>query len=112
MIMRLHTLRDALLLVGLLPALFGSSALAYLGPPVDPGSVPVLVIAPPWSGGAPELVRAAGGRGVGPLDAPFGILAVFPQGAVTAQDLKNRGAWAVRDAAALASLCGVTPQDL
>ena len=79
---------------------------AALGPlPGRPG-MPVLVIAPPWGIGAPALVQAAGGRLIGPVTAPFGALAIFDEASPEAR-LLALGAWAARDARAMASLCGV-----
>lgn len=60
-----------------------------------------LVIAPPWRGGAEAVVLAAGGRLIGPTQAPLSALA---DGA-TRQALKEAGAWAVFDPAALPIFC-------
>ncbi|MFN3209810.1 MAG: hypothetical protein ACE369_12590 [Roseovarius sp.] len=70
--------------------------------PAQPGR-PALVVAPPWGGGAARIIAQAGGTPVGPVAAPMARFAVFdhPSRATEA------GAWAVLDAAALASLCGI-----
>lgn len=66
---------------------------------------PVLVLVAPWQDGL-AIVRAAGGRPVGPTIARLGLLATserldFP-GA-----LRRAGALAVADGDAIATLCGV-----
>ncbi|WP_353472186.1 hypothetical protein PVT71_12875 [Salipiger sp. H15] len=97
----------ALLLALVLCIGLGAGIVATLGavPPGDGATGVVLVIAPPWGPGAPALVRAAGGRTVGPVSAPFGTLASFDGPAPLAR-LGALGAWATRDAAVLASICG------
>lgn len=65
------------------------------------GSGLVLVVAPPWQGGASEVVRAAGGRVIGPTRAPLSVLS---DGA-TPEALRAAGAWAVLDPASLQFLC-------
>ncbi|MBY6005760.1 hypothetical protein KUV62_17700 [Salipiger bermudensis] len=97
-------LLDALLLVCLLLAGVGATLAAALGSAPGDGA-PVLVIAPPWSEGAGAMIAQAGGRAIGPDAASFGALAVFDGAAPVAQ-LRAFGAWAVRDARAMASLCG------
>ena len=98
---------DALLMSLALVAGVGSSLVAALGPEVRTPGVPVLVVAPPWGQAAAALVLAAGGQPVGPPAAPFGTLAVFDQ-PVPLERLAALGAWTVRDARTLASLCGVS----
>ncbi|MEJ6394936.1 hypothetical protein V8J82_16850 [Gymnodinialimonas sp. 2305UL16-5] len=74
--------------------------------PAQAGEV-VLVIAPPWSetGGAAEIVAALSGRFVGPVEAPFGVLAVLD-----APDLaREYGAWLVLDGRLVAQICGLRP---
>ncbi|MBR9840786.1 MAG: hypothetical protein GYB50_23265 [Rhodobacteraceae bacterium] len=97
---------DALLLA-LALRVGGGMALASALGPAAPGAAsgPVLVIAPPWAGTAAELVRRAGGAPVGPVTAPFGALAVFDS-AAPVDRLLALGAWTVRDARSIASLCG------
>lgn len=64
---------------------------------------PALVVAPPWGPGVAAVIAAAGGREIAPRAAPMAQLAVLdhPSRALAA------GAWAVLDARALASLCGI-----
>ena len=76
-----------------------------LGPAPD-RDVPVLVIAPPWGAGAASIVAAAGGRPIGPVSAPFAVLAAFDETLPRAR-LRASGAWALRDGRGLALLCGV-----
>ena len=76
--------------------------MALSNPPV-PGAA-VLVMLPPWADGD-GLVAAAGGQVVGPLRAPFAILALS-QNADFAEQLRLAGAWAVADGTALARICG------
>jgi hypothetical protein len=79
------------------------AALVAAAPPGDVG--PWLVLAPPWRD-AGALVVAAGGREVGPLTAPLGLVATadapgFPARAAALGLL-------VLDARALPDFCGVT----
>lgn len=67
------------------------------------GRGPVLVILPPWQD-AEALVAAAGGRLIGPLRAPFAVLADGADG--FAERLRQGGAWAVTDGAGVARICG------
>ena len=101
-----HTLREVTLFAALLTAILAVTLAAGLGPAARTGDDPVLVIAPPWDGGVGALVQAAGGRIVGPVSAPFGALASFPAPGADPSRLRRLGAWAVRDAAAFAALCG------
>lgn len=73
--------------------------------PPRPGQ-PVLIIAPPWTGGAAAILARSGGREIALQRAPLAILAVMdrPDAALEA------GAWAVWDAAHLARLCRVDPE--
>lgn len=95
---------DAVVLVLLLLAGGGATLSAALGAAPEVGA-PVLVIAPPWSGGAGAVIAQAGGRPIGPAAASFGALALF-DGAAPVAELRALGAWSVRDARAMASLCG------
>ncbi len=95
---------DAALLVFLLLAGGGVTLASALGPAPREGA-PVLVIAPPWSDGAGSMIAKAGGRAIGPGAASFGALAVF-DGAAPVTQRRALGAWSVRDARAMASLCG------
>ncbi|MBF9036334.1 hypothetical protein HKCCE2091_19005 [Rhodobacterales bacterium HKCCE2091] len=63
---------------------------------------PVLVVAPPWSGGPAAVIDRSGGREIGPARAPFAAVAMLDDPALA----RAAGAWAVLDAAALAALCG------
>jgi len=65
---------------------------------------PVLVVLPPWAD-ADHILRAAGGQAIGPVAAPFALLAQS-EAANFVQSLHAQGAWAVRDGASLARLCG------
>lgn len=65
---------------------------------------PVLVVVPPWVGSASAIVRAAGGVAVGPVSAPFAILAVFEDEGF-AESAMKAGAWTLRDAGALSAFC-------
>jgi hypothetical protein len=62
----------------------------------------MLVVAPPWGGGAAAVVERAGARLVGPSEAPFSVVA----SGVGAGALWAAGAWAVLDARRLAEICG------
>ncbi|MBN8189243.1 hypothetical protein JF540_21380 [Salipiger thiooxidans] len=96
---------DALLLALALLVGGGMALASALGPAPGAAGGPVLVIAPPWAGTAADLVRRAGGAPVGPVTAPFGALAVFDS-AAPVDRLLALGAWTVRDARGIASLCG------
>ncbi len=63
---------------------------------------PALVLVPPWGEDSDRIIAAAGGREIGLVTAPLARLAVLDRPA----DAVARGAWAVLDATALASLCG------
>lgn len=82
-------------------ALIAGPAAAVLSSRVPSERGPVLVIGPDAEG----LVRAAGGRPVGPLGAAFGVLAVGDDGFVTR--VIRQGAWKVTGGGWLAELCGV-----
>ncbi|ABD55287.1 hypothetical protein [Jannaschia sp. CCS1] len=75
----------------------------------EPGDV-ALVIAPPWTanGGAAGIVAAAGGREVGPIRAPFAVLAVFD----TQPAARALGAWLILDGRLMAAICGASRADL
>jgi hypothetical protein len=62
---------------------------------------PVLVVAPPWSGGAEAVVAAAGGAIVGPTQAPLSVLAT----GASASDFRQSGAWFLLDPSALELFC-------
>lgn len=74
--------------------------------PVRAG-MPVLVIAPPWDGGAASVLAQSGGQEIAPVRAPFAVLGVSDH----PQDLRHAGAWAVWDATLFAQLCGLGPRE-
>ncbi len=92
-------------LVGLCLALPSAASLAAAP---RGGLGPFVVLHAPWTDGA-GLVRAAGGRAVGPADAPFSTLAAAPDPAAFRARLHAAGAWAVLDAPALSAFCNTTP---
>ncbi|SDG29575.1 hypothetical protein SAMN04488245_102285 [Alloyangia pacifica] len=99
----------ALLLACVLTISLGAGVFAIFGGPGgETAAGVVLVIAPPWGLGAPALVIEAGGRQIGPASAPFGTFATF-EGPAPVARLRALGAWATRDARALATICGVRP---
>ncbi|WP_176439069.1 hypothetical protein [Puniceibacterium sediminis] len=77
---------------------------ASLGSDIPVVGKPVLVVAPPWDGGAAAIVRAVGGVAVGPVAAPFAMFAVFEHKGFAEAALKA-GAWTLRDAGALSAFC-------
>ncbi|MBY4892240.1 hypothetical protein KUL25_05620 [Rhodobacteraceae bacterium N5(2021)] len=90
----------ALLNLTLLVAFAVAPVALLVSGPAEPGQV-ALVIAP--SAGAAAIVATLGGQEVGPMRAPFGVLAVL-SAPEAARDL---GAWAVLDGSVLARLCGI-----
>lgn len=93
-----------LLLTTLLVAFLAMPVALATGARAEPGQI-ALVIAPPWAieGGAAAVAAAAGGREVGPMRAPFAVLAVLE-----APDMALRyGAWLVLDGRFVAQVCGV-----
>ncbi len=93
---------------GLVLGVMGTSVLASAGAFTPPrAGAPVLVIAPPWSGGAAAILDRAGGREISPMRAPFAVLGVFEASVPSRLD----GAWAVWDAGLLARLCGAGSAD-
>lgn len=62
---------------------------------------PVLVVAPPWSGGAEAVVTTAGGSIVGLTQAPLSVLAT----GASASDFRQSGAWFLLDPGALSYFC-------
>lgn len=99
-------LAGLLLCAALVIAVLAIVALPIAAHPPVRGS-PVLVVAPPWSAGAEALVRKAGGQPLGPITAPFAVLADFPD-TIPVDGLRQLGVWAVSDGRALAAICGVT----
>lgn len=95
--------RSLPLMALLLAALAGPSAALVAAPPR--ADAPMLVILPPGADAA-ALLAAAGARAIGPLGAPMAVLATG-EGADLPARLRAAGAWAVRDGAVLARLCGV-----
>ncbi|MCG7493086.1 hypothetical protein [Thalassobius sp. Cn5-15] len=79
-----------------------SVAMAAQAPGVDGVfDTPVLVVAPPWSGGAEAVVAAAGGAVVGPTQAPLSVLAT----GASADGFRQSGAWFLLDPGALSYFC-------
>lgn len=75
--MRVFTSAPVLLIATVMGVLL-AMPMALLGSGrARPGEI-ALMIAPPWIqfGGAAEVVRAAGGRDIGPLRVPIAVLAV------------------------------------
>ncbi|OWU84835.1 hypothetical protein ATO6_11010 [Oceanicola sp. 22II-s10i] len=70
------------------------------GPAPDDGVV--LVVVPPWRDSA-AILAAAGMRPVGPVQAPFAVLAAGAPGSAKALT----GVWAVIGAGRIAAICGV-----
>ncbi|MFZ7094148.1 hypothetical protein [Primorskyibacter sp. 2E233] len=81
------------------------SVKGLVGPLPGGAGTPVLVVASPWGLGAAQLVIQAGGRLVGPYQAPFSALAVFDD-PEPREELLSLGAWMVRDGRFVATLCG------
>lgn len=106
MTMRRDMILNAVCLTAALAVAGGASVAATLGPARAEAGEPLLVIAPPWGQGAAALVKAAGGTLLGPVDAPFAVLARFDTVEAAVRLLDN-GAWAVRDGRIVASICGV-----
>jgi hypothetical protein len=69
--------------------------------PAPAGAGPILVVAPPWNGGPPAVIRAAGGWTVGPAQAPLSALSAGAEPAA----LRRSGAWLLLDATALDIFC-------
>jgi hypothetical protein len=85
-----------------LPQLAGLAA----APPGSEG--PVLVLHAPWADGT-GIVRAAGGRPIGPADGPLATLASAPDPDAFRERLRAAGAWSVLDARAIAAFCDTSP---
>ncbi|WP_159441609.1 hypothetical protein [Roseivivax lentus] len=79
--------------------LAGPVATLAMAPPAAPGR-PMLVIA--WQ--PDRVIAQAQGRPVGPVEAPFAVLARGDNG--FRARLAQAGAWAVLDAEWVAALCG------
>ncbi|WP_094023590.1 hypothetical protein [Maliponia aquimaris] len=103
------TLARLLLAVALIVAPAAALVASFAGVPGQAGQ-PVLVVAPPWAGGAAGVVARAGGRIVGPQVAPLAVFAVF-EPPLPLSDLRRAGSWAVADARRLAALCGGSADD-
>ncbi|WP_102225548.1 hypothetical protein [Acidimangrovimonas sediminis] len=72
------------------------------------GDGPVVVIGPPWRD-LSAIVGRAGAREIGPVRAPFAVLAWAEDPDVRARlpaTLRAAGAWVVADAAFLSQICG------
>ncbi|MFY0691498.1 MAG: hypothetical protein JXR14_06180 [Paracoccaceae bacterium] len=81
------------------PVLFALSSKPRLG-------APVLVVAPPWEGGARAVVQTAGLDEIGPQGAALAVLALYGQ-PDDLERLAAAGAWLVMDGEAIAAFCGV-----
>lgn len=86
--------------VGLLACVGLEFAGFALATPVVPGQ-PVLVVAPPWNGGAEAVVAEAGGAVVGPTRAPLAVLAA----GASFEAFMQSGAWFLVNPDALGFLC-------
>lgn len=103
------TLARLLLAAALVVAPAAALVASFAGAPGQAGQ-PVLVVAPPWAGGAAGVVTRAGGRVIGPEVAPMAVFAVF-DAPFPLSDLRLAGSWAVADARRLAALCGENADD-
>lgn len=65
---------------------------------------PWVVVLPPWRT-ASSLVEAAGGRLIGPVEAPMSVFVSATEPGV-AERLEAAGAWAVLDPSSLELICG------
>lgn len=93
-----------LILAGLTVGLGAEFAsFATPAPASDPASDQdaVLVVAPPWNGGATAVVQAAGGWEVGATRAPLSVLAT----GTTESALREAGAWFLLDPGLLDLFC-------
>lgn len=95
-----HIMTGGLLALGI-AALGASGAIGLTAVRMPDGAAPMLVVTAPWGDGAAEIVARAGGRPIGPVEAP---LAVFAEGA-SAAAFRAAGAIAVLPASALSFLC-------
>lgn len=89
-----------LLAIGLVASL-GTELAAFAFTATGQGDAPVLVVAPPWSGGAEAVVAAAGGWVVGPTQAPMSVLAT----GASLDAFKSAGAWFLVDPGAISFFC-------
>ncbi|WP_116087551.1 hypothetical protein [Tropicimonas sp. IMCC34011] len=88
----------------ILGPLLAAPVLAAAGRPVE-GARTLLVVGP--SHGLTDILRRAGGRPIGPTQAPMALLAVAETHPETfAERLKTEGAWLVVDGAIAARICG------
>lgn len=85
--------------LALVPAVMLTSATPVLGQPV-------LVVAPPWSGGAAAVIARADGLPIGPEGAPFASLSANTDPAYVTQ-LQTAGAWLVLDGSVIAEICNI-----
>lgn len=93
---------SAYLLMGLgVVTVFGLEVAGFaIAAETEPGA-PVLVVAPPWSGGAEAVVLAAGGSIVGPTQAPLSVLAA----GASEQAFRDNGAWFLVNPGAISFFC-------
>ncbi|MEC9199592.1 MAG: hypothetical protein VX378_06485 [Pseudomonadota bacterium] len=87
-------------LLGLAAFVIAETA-SILAVPVPAEDAPVLVVAPPWHGGAEAVVLAAGGELVSPVNAPMSAVAAGASHAA----LKQSGAWFLLDPNTFEFLC-------
>lgn len=79
-------------------------AIALVSAPPAEGAL-ILVIAPPWVD-VNDVVAAAQGELIGPTVAPMAAMAISAEPGFS-ERLADAGAWAMRDATAIATICGI-----
>lgn len=84
--------------------IMGTGSVAAMGGFSAPApGTPVLVIAPPWNGGAAAVLARVGGQEISPVRAPFAVMAIVEMPELA----RAEGAWAVWDATLMARLCNI-----
>ncbi|NEX47946.1 hypothetical protein [Pseudotabrizicola algicola] len=83
-------------------SLFAPLWMALASPPRGGG--PLLVVLPPWAD-ADRVITQAGGQRIGPVAAPFAVLAQSDHPLFVVR-LMQSGVWAVRDGRQIAQICG------
>lgn len=86
-----------------LMALLSGPLAAVSRPPAEDAATVIFVL-PPWIE-RDAFLSATGARDIGPLQAPFSVLAALGPD-TTAADARAAGAWAVLDGTLIARLCG------